>query len=127
MSRDLGYNKSTPKQWSTPEPAMTEITIPAQVVNGHLHHEKNLAELEGQHVLATLTVVPADAANGNGKLAPAKPDESAEFDPEPPQWLEIENDVYFSITAPERLLEKRPLIIERGTPSRIVPEDLPDE
>lgn len=40
---------------------MTQITIPAQVVNGHLQHEKGLAELEGQHVLATLTVVPRDA------------------------------------------------------------------
>jgi hypothetical protein len=40
---------------------MTQITIPAQVVNGHLQHEKSLAELEGQHVLATLTVVPKDA------------------------------------------------------------------
>jgi hypothetical protein len=37
---------------------MTQITIPALVVNGHLQHEKSLADLEGQHVLATLTVVP---------------------------------------------------------------------
>jgi len=36
---------------------MTQITIPAQVVNGHLQHEKSLAELEGQHVLVTLTVL----------------------------------------------------------------------
>lgn len=40
---------------------MTQITIPAQVVNGHLQHEKSLAELEGQHVIATLIVVPKDA------------------------------------------------------------------
>jgi hypothetical protein len=45
---------------------MTQITIPAQVVNGHLQHEKSLAELEGQHVRVTLTVVSKDAANGNG-------------------------------------------------------------
>jgi hypothetical protein len=30
---------------------MTQITIPAQVVNGHLQHEKSLAALEGQHFL----------------------------------------------------------------------------
>ncbi len=40
---------------------MTQITIPAQVVNGHLQHEKSLAELEGEDVLATLTVVPKHA------------------------------------------------------------------
>jgi len=40
---------------------MTQITIPALVVNGHLQHEKSLVDLEGQHVLATLTVVPKDA------------------------------------------------------------------
>jgi hypothetical protein len=39
---------------------MTQITIPALVVNGHLQHEKSLADLEGQHVLATVTVVPND-------------------------------------------------------------------
>jgi hypothetical protein len=111
------------------EPAMTQITIPAQVVNGHLHHEKSLAELEGQHVLATLTVVPTDAANGNAqtKPAPQKPDESADFDPEPPPWLEVEHDLYFPMTVPEKLLEKKPLIFERGEPSIILPEELPDE
>jgi hypothetical protein len=37
---------------------MTQITIPALVLNGHLHHEIPLPELEGQSVLATLTVSP---------------------------------------------------------------------
>ena len=46
---------------------MTQITIPAQVVNGHLKHDKSLAEWEGQHVLATLTVVQMDASSGTGK------------------------------------------------------------
>ena len=108
---------------------MTHITISAQVVNGHLHHEKSLAELEGQHVLATLTVVPKEVANGNEQTAPVMPtpDESAEFDPEPPPWLEVEKDLYFPMTVPERLLERKPLIVERGTPSIILPEELPDE
>ena len=43
---------------------MTQITIPAQVVNGHLEHEQSLVQLEGQCVLATLTVVPTKSANG---------------------------------------------------------------
>ncbi len=103
---------------------MTQITIPALVVNGHLHHEKSLADLEGQHV--TLTVVPENAVNGKGPTA-AKPDESAEFDPEPPTWLEVEHDLYFPMTVPERLLEIKSLIVERGAPSIILPEELPDE
>ncbi len=44
---------------------MPQITIPAQVVNGHLQHEKSLAELEGQHVLVALKVVATDALSGN--------------------------------------------------------------
>ena len=106
---------------------MTQITIPAQVVNGHLQHESSLAELEGQHVRVTLTVVPADVANGNGMSAPAKPDESAEFDPQPPPWLEIENDVYFPITVPEVPIGNVKIISRRGTSSGIVPDPLPDE
>jgi hypothetical protein len=105
---------------------MTQITIPAQVVNGHLQHERSLAELEGQQVIATLTVVPMQSANGTSeKPAPQEP--SAEFDPEPPPWLEVENDVYFPMTVPEILLEKKQLIVERGTPTIILPEELPDD
>jgi hypothetical protein len=106
---------------------MTQITIPAQVVNGHLHHNANLAELEGQRVIATLTVVPKDAANGKAEPTSTKPIENAEFDPEPPPWLEVEHDLYFPMTVPEKLLEIKPLIVERGTPSIILPEELPDD
>jgi hypothetical protein len=109
---------------------MTQITIPAQVVNGHLQHEQPLAELEGQKVQITLTVAPKETANGAPEPAPAAPkpsDVSEEFDPEPPEWLEIENDVYFPMPVPEKLLEKKALIVERGTPSIILPEELPDE
>ena len=104
---------------------MTQITIPAQVVNGQLQHEKSLAELEGRHVLATLTVV-AEGGTNRSAVPPTRV-ESAEFDPEPPPWLEVENDVYFPITVPEKLLKIKTLIVERGTPSIILPEDLPDE
>src|SRR5450755_15555 len=56
----IGYNDTVrfPRGPPATEPAMTQITIPALVVNGHLQHEKSLTDLEGQHVLATLTVVP---------------------------------------------------------------------
>ena len=107
---------------------MTSITIPAHIVNGHLQHDQSLPELEGQRVIATLTVLPKDAANGKHvEGVPQDANAEADFDPEPPPWLEIENDVYFPMTVPERLLEKRPLITERGTPSIILPEELPDE
>ncbi len=106
---------------------MTQFTIPAQVVNGHLQHEKSLAEFEGQHVLATLTVVSADSTNGEDSPSPPKTEENAEFDPVPPPWLEIEQDLYFPMTVPEKLLEVKRLIVERGTPSIILPEELPDE
>jgi hypothetical protein len=109
------------------EPAMTQITIPAQVVNGHLQHEKSLTELEGQHVLVTLKVVSKDGTNGKAAPAPPNPDQRDEFDPDPPPWLEIENDVYFPITVAEKLLKIKPLIVERGTPSIILSEELPDE
>ncbi len=104
------------------------ITIPGTIINGHLQHEQPLAELEGQRVLATLTVVRKETPKGEVvKEPPAPAPTDAEFDPEPPPWLEIENDVYFPMTVPVQLLEKRPLITERGTPTIILPEELPDE
>jgi hypothetical protein len=104
------------------------ITIPATVVNGHLQHDQPLAELEGQRVIATLTVVPEESTNGpSAKEKPPEPATNADFDPEPPPWLEIENDVYFPMTVPEKLLEIKQLIVERGTPSIILPEELPDD
>ena len=103
---------------------MDQISIPAEVVNGHLRHAPNLAMWEGQNVIATLTLVPKDAPNGEEAKEP-RPD--AKFDPEPPEWLQVEQDVYFPMTVPEILLEKKPLIVERGKPSAFTPEELPDE
>jgi hypothetical protein len=104
---------------------MQQFTIPAQVVNGHLHHDANLAELEGLRVIATLTVVPKNA--DNGREEPPQLEDAPEFDPDPPTWLDVENDVYFPISVPDKLLEMKPLITERGTPSIILPEELPDQ
>jgi hypothetical protein len=109
------------------ESAMTQITIPAQVVNGHLQHEKNLTELEGEHVLATLAVVPKEGANGASSPVSPKPEESAEFDPEPPEWLEIEHDVYFPIKVPKIPLGKVTVRVREGKPCIILPEELPDD
>jgi hypothetical protein len=109
------------------ESAMTQITIPAQVVNGHLQHEKSLPELEGEHVLATLTLVAEGSKNGTAVPGPPNLAENAEFDPEPPLWLEVENDVYFPITVPAKSLGKVKVRKRRGKPSIILPGDLPDE
>jgi hypothetical protein len=106
---------------------MTQITIPAQVVNGHLQHEQSLPELEGQRVVATLTVVPKEAADLPTNGIPSDLGGDADFDPKPPPWLEVENDVYFPMTVPEILLEIKELIVEEGTPCIILPEELPDE
>lgn len=108
---------------------MTQITISAQVVNGHLLHEQPLPELEGQRVLATLTVAPkATTKSGNlTQQAPAQLGQDANFDPEPPPWLEVENDVFFPMLPADRMLEKKELIVEQGTPSMVFPEELPDE
>ncbi len=106
---------------------MMQITVSAQVVNGHLQHEKNLAELEGKHVLATLAVVPKEGANGASSPVSPKPEKSAELDPEPPEWLEIEKDLYFPITVPSISLGNVKIRVERGEPCIILPEDLPDE
>ena len=105
---------------------MTQITIPAQVVNGHLQHEKNLAELEGRNVLAMLTVVPKDSPNGTG-ATDQLPRRSAEFDPEPPSWLEVEQDLYFPMKRPAKRLGKVKIRKRRGKPCIILPEELPNE
>ena len=107
---------------------MTQITIPGQIVNGQLQHEQSLARLEGKHVIATLTVVPAESENGmESPVTPEKGAGTAEFDPEPPPWLEVENDVYFRMTAPSIPLGKVKIRVEEGKPRIILPEELPDD
>ena len=107
---------------------MTQITIPAQVVGGKLRHKQTLPDLEGQHVIATVTAVPA--APAEEPIKDSKPPEQnadLDFDPEPPPWLEIENDVYFPMTVPSISLGKVPIKVEEGRPCIILPEELPDE
>lgn len=106
---------------------MDQISIPAEVVNGHLRHAPNLAMWEGQNVIATLTLVPKDAPNGDEAKEPPKQSPNEEFDPEPPDWLQIEQDVYFPMTVPAVSLGKVTLKVERGRPLPFTPEELPDE
>jgi hypothetical protein len=105
---------------------MTQISIPAQVVNGHLQHEQSLPQLEGQRVIATLTLAPTESANGKepAERPPEKAAADAEFDPEPPPWLEVENDVYFPVTVPSVRLGKVKIRVEEGKPCIILPEEL---
>jgi len=114
---------------------MTPMTIAGQIVNGHFQHEKPLAGLEGQHVIATLTMAPKESPNGKAEplkeAAPTPPTASLateeEFDPEPPEWLQVEKDLYFPMPVPEILLETRELIVEEGKPCIVLPDELPDE
>ena len=71
-------------------------------------------------------VLPTHSANGTSeKTVPQEP--SDDFDPEPPPWLEVENDVYFPMTVPSYSLGKVKLKVEKGKPCIILPEELPDE
>jgi hypothetical protein len=107
---------------------MTQITIPGQIVNGHLQHEKNLAKLEGQHMIAALTVVPTESANRKQHMEPPeKAADNSEFDPEPPPWLEVEHDVYFLMTRPAKRLGKVRIRVQRGKPCIVMPEQLPND
>lgn len=116
---------------------MTQITIFGQVLNGNLLPEQSLALLEGRRVIATLTVVPHETASAKAAEAPTKekvphtptnePTGAEEFDPEPPEWLQVEKDLYFPMTVPEVSLGKVSIRVEEGKPCIILPEELPDD
>ena len=69
----------------------------------------------------------AGSGHANGVAKNPTTEANDDFDPEPPEWLDVENDIYVRMPVPEILLEKRPLIVERGTPNIILPEELPDD
>jgi len=105
---------------------MTPLTIPAQIVNGQLQLDRTLSELEGQRVIVTVTSVTSDSQSGTiEKVAP--PESTEDIDVEPPEWLQVENDVYFPMDVPSISLGKLKIIVSRGEPSGIVPEELPDD
>lgn len=96
---------------------MTQLTISALVVDGKLRHDVSLTALEGQHVIAAITVLPTGETN-EMNLSPPAPE--GEFDTDPPEYLQVENDVYFAMPMVEKILAKKPLIVERGTPADII-------
>jgi hypothetical protein len=107
---------------------VTQLTIHAQVVNGHLLPESSLAEIEGQRVVATLTVVPNDAESSEAPLASLQRlQDNSDFDPEPPPWLQVEQDLHFPMTVPAISLGQVKIKAEMGKPSIILPAELPDE
>jgi len=64
-------------------------------------------------------------ANGVAKKPEVEPND--DFDPEPPEWLDVEKDLYFPMTVPSYPLGKVTLVVQRGEPNIILPEELPDE
>ena len=94
-------------------------TFDAEVVNGHLRFDEPLNEIEGQRVRVTLTIIPT-----GGQLLQDLPP----TDVEPPEWLDVEKDVYVKMPFRGEIL-KDVVIVERGPgkPCTILPEPLPDD
>jgi hypothetical protein len=79
-------------------------------------------------ILVSLVAVPEESSAGavwNDETLDVSAEE--EFDPPLPAWLDVERDVYFPMTVPVIRLEVKTLTVERGTPSIILPDELPDE
>ncbi len=89
---------------------MSHMTISAQVLDGHLHHERLLTELEGRHVVAELTVMP----------------DVSQIEPAAPPELELQRDLYFPIATPSIPLGKVTVHAAEGKPRIILAEELPD-
>jgi hypothetical protein len=105
---------------------MVTKTFEARVVNGQLQHDQALDAFEGQQVRITL-VAPASAPpNGQEKSLLNGPEEPPEV--EPPEWLDVEKDVYVRMPGKVEILENVTLVdCGPGRPSLIFPEELPDE
>jgi hypothetical protein len=94
---------------------MTTTTFEARVVNGQLQYRAPLDAFEGRQVRVTLDVL--------GEPSP----QEAPSD-EPPEWLDVEKDVYIKMPRQVEIL-KDVKIVEKGPrqPRLILPEELPDE
>lgn len=102
------------------------MSFEGTVHDGVVVFENGQPPPEGARVNVIVRETPA-SANGQPAVTPPKPAENAEFDPEPPPWLEVENDVYFPINVPEISLGKVNIRVEKGEPCIILPEELPDD
>lgn len=99
---------------------MVVKTFPALVADGHLQHDESLAAFEGQQVQVTVVARTSSAP---------QPTPAEESDgPVPPDWLDVEKDVYVKMPFPSAILKD--MTVVEGSPLRpciILPEDLPDE
>ena len=98
---------------------MSSATFEARVVNGQLQYQAPLDAFEGQQVRVTLDVI---------KTPQSKPEEIPPPPDEPPEWLDVEKDVYVKMPRNVEIL-KDVTVIDKGPrqPRLILPEELPDD
>jgi hypothetical protein len=98
-------------------------TFEAQVYDGRLHFQEPLADLEGQQVRVTIIAGPSSP----NATTPSATEPIDEDGIEPPDWLQVEKDVYVKIPFRGEILSN-PVIIDGGSlrPTAIFPEDLPE-
>ena len=94
---------------------MVVKTFAARIANGQLQHDESLASLEGQQVRVTVV-----AQQANGPLPEAAED--------PPNWLQVEKDVYVKMPFRGETLTNV-TVVDGGRlpPCLILPEQLPHE
>lgn len=102
---------------------MITKTFTARIENGQLRYQEPLADLEGREVQVTLIL--------NGTPAtptPAANEEQEPPDPEPPEWLDVEKDIYVKMPLKSEIIENA-VVLEGGPlqPCIILPEELPDD
>jgi hypothetical protein len=100
---------------------MTITTFDAQVIDGRLEPADALRAFEGRQVRVTLTE-PSSVPES----IPAAPRPNS-TQPEPPEWLDVENDVYVQLSLEGETL--RDLVVVEGGPMQpciIIPEEFRD-
>lgn len=96
---------------------MVTKTFEARVQNGRLEFHEALDAFEGQQVSVTIV---SPAVNG------APVDTAPE--PAPPEWLDVEKEVYVRMPLPGEVL-RDVIVIEGGPlrPTAVFPEELSDD
>lgn len=99
-------------------------TFEATVSGGRLEHE-SLRELEGARVHVQVTVERAELESSAADPESAAP---AEEELQPPEWLDVEVDLYVRMPVEEVILKDVKVIDEGPAPPCIIlPEVLPDD